>query len=223
MVPDDDITIAPPGCILKPGQVVGPATLGQPDIGMLVFFIIRTSDNKGFIKCYKGAAKGFDWDSPLDIAKLNQWRREVVRVEVEDHVTRGYFHELSAQQYHPVGTVRRDHDDTSAAYLSPYPQARFRNEYNGKWEVNVVIGPNDRKPPRAIPANPDSRSLFVLAKPKAGGDAELYVYRHWVRVEFNKTGCSKVRRWRTQVCNRCFKDDYGADEYWVDQFGVRAY
>lgn len=132
VVPDDTIDIAPPGCTLAPGQVVGPASLGKPDVGLLAFFIIRTSDGKGFVKYYSGlekGLKGIDWDSPTEISKLNKWRHEVVRIEVEEEVTYGkIFKEVCMyplQQSHKETKQRITL--TQPGHRSPRPTTRLRH------------------------------------------------------------------------------------------------
>ena len=96
----------------------------------------------------------------------------------------------------------------------------FRDPYTYSFSQNRIVDANTHPPSFPMANQPDTRCFFIIAKRKVDGVGELRVYRNWVDFVFDKARCDKLRKWRNQVCNRCFKDDYGCDEIWYAEDGT---
>lgn len=83
----DTVNTVPAGYRFHPGQPVGPARLGEHDVGKLVYFIIRNRNGKGFIKRFVDLDMSFD--DPVMIRRLSAWRHAVVRTNPETKVRDG--------------------------------------------------------------------------------------------------------------------------------------
>ena len=89
-VADDTILIIPRGYIFPRDQQVGPCPLGAVDTGYLVYIMINRRTRRVIVKHFVDL--DMDFNDPLQIARLNAWRRAVVRAsptgaDVRDGVT----------------------------------------------------------------------------------------------------------------------------------------
>lgn len=77
-LPGDDLSVCPPGYTFVPGQIVGPSD-GTEDNGYLVYLFVD-ANNQIILKHFAGY-ENFNWGDPASVARLNKWRKRVVRTD----------------------------------------------------------------------------------------------------------------------------------------------